>query len=104
MLKRFLSLGLACGLSLVFAGYAMAKPATTRDLAGRTICYNTGEKATYLRGGKYENNMIGNGTWRVTSVGVQIDAERFKGIIDFEIQPDGTISIPAYHMTGKDCK
>ncbi len=102
--KHLWVLGLASGLSLALVGQAMAKPATTKDLAGRTICYNNGEKATYLRGGKYVNNKIGNGTWSVTSVGVQLNAERFTGLVDFEIQPDGTIALPAYGLTGKDCK
>ena len=83
---------------------AEARPVTTKDLTGLTICYSDGEKPTYLRGGKYENNMVGNGTWSVTSVGVQIHAEHFTRLIDFEIQPDRTISIPAYDKTGKDCK
>jgi hypothetical protein len=104
MRKHLSSFGLAFGLSLVFVCCATAKPVTTKDLAGRTICYNNGEKATYSGGGKYESNKIGNGTWRVTSGGVQLNAERFTGVIDFEIQPDKSISLPAYNMTGTDCK
>ncbi len=99
MSKRVSSLGLALGISLAFVFCAMARPATVKDLAGRTICYNNGEKATYFRDGKYQNNLIGKGTWTVTSAGVQLHAERFSGLLDFEIQPDNSISIAAYKMT-----
>ena len=102
--KRRGLIGLASGISLALVGHATAKPATSKDLAGRTICYNNGEKATYFRGGKYESSKIGNGTWSATSAGIQISAEHFAGLIDFELQPDGTLSLPAYVMTGKDCK
>ena len=104
MRKRLLSLGLASALSLAFVCNAIARPATVKELAGRTICYNNGEKATYFRGGKYESNKIGNGTWAVTSAGVELHAERFSGILDFEIQPDKSVSIAAYNMIGNDCK
>ena len=104
MRKRLSAFGLAFGLSLAFVCCAMARPATVKDLAGRTICYNNGEKSTYFRDGKYENNRIGKGTWTVTSAGVQLHAERFSGILDFEIQPDKSISIAAYNMIGNDCK
>jgi hypothetical protein len=104
MRKRLSPFGIAFGLSLAFVCCAMARPVTTKDLAGRTICYNNGEKATYSRDGKYESNMIGKGTWTVTSAGVQLHAERFSGILDFEMQPDKSISIASHNMTGNDCK
>ena len=81
-----------------------AKPATTKDLAGRTICYNNGEKATYSRDGKYDSNLIGKGVWKATSLGVQINAQTFTGLLDFEMQPDGSIHIDKYNMIGNDCK
>jgi hypothetical protein len=104
MRKHLSPFGLAFALSLAFVCCAMARPVTTKDLAGRTICYNNGERATYFRDGKYESSSIGKGTWTVTSVGVQLHAEHFSGNLDFEIQPDKSISIAAYSMTGNDCK
>jgi hypothetical protein len=102
---RLSPLGSAFGLSLAFVcGAAVARPATVKDLAGRTVCYNNGEKATYFRDGEYESNTIGKGTWRVTSAGVQLSAERYTGILDFEISPDKSISIASVSMTGNDCK
>jgi hypothetical protein len=90
---------------LVFsATLALAKPATTADLAGRTICYSNGEKATYHSDGRYENNVIGNGTWRVTSSGVDLETDSLKAVIAIEILTDGTISIPRAGMSGTDCK
>ena len=102
--KRLSPIRLAVGLSLALVGGAMARPATRKDLAGRAICYNTGEKATYFRDGKYESNTIGKGTWKVTGLGVQLTAERFTGILAFEVNPDKSISIPSANMTGTDCK
>jgi hypothetical protein len=104
MRKCLSSLGLTLGLSLAFVLGAMARPATVKDLAGRTICYSNGMKATYFRGGKYANNVIGNGTWRVTSVDLQLDTERAHEVIVVEIQPDHTILLPVLSLTGKDCK
>jgi hypothetical protein len=102
--KRLSPIGLAVGLSLALVGGAMARPATMKDLAGRTICYNTGEKATYFRDGKYESNTIGKGTWKVTGAGVQLTAERYTGLLAFEVNPDKSVSIPSANMTGIDCK
>jgi hypothetical protein len=104
-MKNFLSpFSLAFLLSLALVSSASATPVTAKDLSGKTICYNTGERATYFPGGKYENNQIGNGTWAVTAHGVQLHTERFSGLLDFEKQPDGTITIDAYHLIGKYCK
>jgi hypothetical protein len=99
--SRFL---VAAVTSVAYVSLATAKPVTTADLAGRTICYNNGEKATYLRGGKYVNSKFGNGTWAVTAAGVQLHAGDFSGIFDFEVQPDRTISLPSVNLTGTDCK
>ena len=104
MPKRLSSLGLAFGFSLAFVCCAAARPATTEDLAGRTICYNNGMKATYFSDGRLENNRTGKGTWKVTSGGVQINAERYNRLEDFEVNPDGTISVPTFGFTGKDCE
>jgi hypothetical protein len=83
---------------------ALGKPVTTADLAGRTICYNNGEKATYYSDGRYENNVIGNGTWSVTSTGVDLETDSLKAIIAIEIMADGIVSIPRAGMSGTDCK
>jgi len=65
MRKGLSSLGLAFGISLAFVFWAAARPATTEDLAGRTICYNNGMKATYFSDGRLENSFTGKGTWKV---------------------------------------
>ena len=104
MRKRLSSLGSAFGISLAFVCCAAARPVTTEDLAGRTICYNNGMKATYFSDGKLENSMTGKGTWKVVPDGVQINAERYSGLEDFEISPDRTISVAAFGLIGNDCK
>lgn len=103
MRNLVLALGLIAGLSVAFGCGAVAKPVTAHDLAGRTICYNNGEKATYFPDGKYQSSMLGKGTWTIISSGVWLKAEQFNGILDFEIQPDKSISIPKANMTGKYC-
>jgi hypothetical protein len=76
MCKRLSSLDLAFGFSLTFVCCAAARPATTEDLTGRTICYNNGMIATYFSDESLENSVTGKGTWKVTSSGVQITADR----------------------------
>jgi hypothetical protein len=103
MRMRLSPLGLAFGLSLAFVYSATARPVTVEDLAGRTICFSNGSKATFFRDGKYENNTIGKGAWTVTSAGVDVHAENQSAIFNLVIHPDGTFS-DNLGLTGKYCK
>ena len=76
MRNRTSTPGLAFALSLSFVCCAVARPATTEDLAGRTICWDNGEKSAFLPGGKYENSLHGSGTWKVTSTGLKFIPRR----------------------------
>jgi hypothetical protein len=104
MRKFSLPLGVAMGFSLAFVCHAIAKPATTKDLAGRTICYDNGMKVTYFRGGKYANSLFGEGTWRIDSAGIHIKTGSLDETLVVDIQPDNSVSLPTVRLTGKDCK
>lgn len=95
-------LGLAFAVFLVSVCSAMARPATTKDLAGRKICWDNGETSIYVSGGKWENSS--HGAWRVTPAGLEIHSETFDGILSVEIQDDGTILDATYNIAGKFCK
>ena len=97
-------LRLAFALSLSFVCCAVARPVTTEDLAGRTICWDNGETSAFLPGGKYENSRHGSGTWKVTSTGLEIHSETFGGIFQVEVRDDGTILDATYNVAGKVCK
>ena len=103
-MRKLLSLlWLAFGLSFAFSCCAMARPVTAEDLAGRSICFSNGSKATFFPDGKYENNSIGKGTWAVTSDGVKVNAQLMNAVFKLDKHPDGTFS-DNLGLTGKYCK
>jgi hypothetical protein len=104
MRKRLSPLGIGFALSLAFVCCAMAKPITVKDLAGRKICWDYGNISTFGPGGKYSSSLVGEGTWSVTSVGVQISTPHFTGIMDIDKQPDGTFTSHLEKGSGKYCK
>ena len=103
MRQRLLPFGLALGLSFAFSCCAVARPVTAEDLAGRSICFSNGSKATFFPDGKYENNSIGKGTWAITSDGVKVHSELLNAVFKLDIHPDGTFS-DNLGLTGKYCK
>jgi hypothetical protein len=64
----------ALGMATVVPLAAVARPVTTADLSGKRICWNNGDKQSYLPGGGFSSTRWGKGTWRVTAHGVQIHA------------------------------
>jgi hypothetical protein len=101
--------GFALALSLPPS--AMAKPATAADLSGKTICYDNGERETYMPGGKYVGARHGSGTWSISAGGVEIHAQSWSGIHNVEKLPDGTFTYSAplgnggiISSPGKYCK
>jgi hypothetical protein len=83
---------------------AFSAPVTSADLSGKKICWDYGLVSTFFPGGKYYANMAGNGTWRVTSVGVEIRAEHYNGIYDIDKQLDGTLKSATKHSSARYCK
>ena len=104
MPRRVSSIGSAIAISVALTVSALAASVTTADLSGKKICWDYGLISTFFPGGKYYANMAGNGTWRVTSVGVEIRAEHYNGIYDIDKQPDGTLKSATKHASGKYCK
>ena len=97
------SFAIAVGFSIA-SGYAIARPATSSDFAGRTICYDNSMKATYFKNGKYTNSMFGQGTWRVDSGGIHIKTSTIDEVLPADIQPDSSVWLSTVKLRGKDCK
>src|SRR5271169_6331479 len=95
-------LATSVGFSWLLLSTAMARPVTTADLSGKTICWGNGNGSiTYHPGGKSSGTFWGEGTWRVTSVGVETSTKYFKNIFNLQILDDGTLTSDA-NFGGRD--
>ncbi len=108
-MQRLLSIVAAgAALSLVSLAAANAAPVTSADLSGKKICWNNGSVSSYGAGGKYSNNMTGNGTWSMAGGGVHIHTDRYDYMATMQKSGDGTFQaeIAAAHIksTGKYCQ
>jgi hypothetical protein len=102
-MRRHLSLlALPSVLSVALLSAALAAPVTSGDLAGKKICWNNGS------GGRYSNNMTGNGTWSMTGGGVHIHTDRYDYVAIMQKSADGTfqaeIAAANIKSTGKYCQ
>jgi hypothetical protein len=101
---RYAALGICLCVSPV-----SAKSVSQAEWSGKALCWDNGNVARFLAGGKYSSTMIGDGTWRLTANGVEIHGQTWSGMLDLEKLPDGTFQsvqegggrVPA---TGKYCK
>jgi hypothetical protein len=89
---------------VIVTAEALAAPATTADLSGKKICWDNGNVGTYSAGGKYSSTMVGTGTWRVTSVGIELHTQGYSGYQDVDKRPDGTFNSALEHGGGHYCK
>ena len=109
------SLNISFSVALAIAGafpiQAFARPVTAADLSGKSICWNDGDKQSYLPGGKFSSTRWGKGTWRVTAHGVQIHSHPGgNGLADIRLR-HGTFSLTTLNnrnghreaATGKYC-
>ena len=109
-MRILLSLATGAGFSVLLLSTAIARPVTTADLLGKKICWANGNTVTYLPGGKQISTMGGEGTWRVTAIGVEVKTQAFSNIFDDQILPDGTYTSDTdfggqtFHNTGHVCK
>jgi hypothetical protein len=108
-MRRHLSLlALPSVLSIALLSVAFAAPVTSGDLAGKKICWNNGSVSSYGAGGKYSNNMTGNGTWSMTGGGVHIHTDRYDYVAIMQKSADGTfqaeIAAANIKSTGKYCQ
>ncbi len=104
MQKHISSLGLASVLSLALYSSATANPVTAKDLSGKKICWSNGNISTFSSGGKYSSPIVGEGTWSMTSIGIQLRTTGFVGILDIDKQPDGTFKSTLEKSVGNYCK
>ena len=108
-MPRLLSLSVAAAvLSLASLSIANAAPVTSADLSGKKICWNNGSVSSYGRGGKYSNNMTGDGTWSMAGGGVHIHTDRYDYVAAMQKSADGTfhaeITAANIKTTGKYCQ
>ncbi len=105
-MKRYgLLLGVGCVLSLAFCPAALAAPVRAADFTGKKICWDNGSASSYGAGGKYSNNMTGEGTWAMAGSGVHIHTDRYDYVAKIQKMPDGTFhaTVGAAATNGKYC-
>ena len=108
MQKGLSLLGAALLLSLALPSPASASPVTAADLSGKKICWSNGSASVYGRGGKYSNNLSGEGTWSVTGAGVHVHTDRYDYMAAVQKLPDGSFQAvvigAGIKSTGTYCK
>jgi hypothetical protein len=93
MRKYIAPLVVASVLCLTFFSSALGAPATLADLSGKKFCWGDGDTMTFSRGGKFSSTRYADGTWRFTSVGVELHATHIiKNLFDIEKLPDGSFT------------
>jgi len=93
MRNRISSLGFAVSLVLTFFSSASGAPVTSAELSGKKFCWGDGDTMTFSPGGRFSSTRYGDGTWRFTSVGVELHATHIiKNLFDIEKLQDGTFT------------
>jgi hypothetical protein len=97
-------LGVASAIVAFLCANAMAGPVTSADLSGNSICFNIGVDS-FMRGGRFFSTIHGNGTWEIAPGGVEIDAERFTGLLPLEKAANGRFiaHLGSATLVGKYC-
>jgi len=90
LLPRVPSFGAASALALAVVTAAPAAPVNSADLSGKRICWDNGSISSYGPGGKYSNNMSGDGTWSLTAHGLHIHTDHYDYVANVQKLPDGT--------------
>jgi hypothetical protein len=108
MQKHLSLLGAAVLFSLALLSPVSASPVTAADLSGKKICWNNGSASVYGRGGKYSNNLSGEGSWSVTGAGVHVHTDRYDYVAAIQKLPDGSFEAviigAGIKSTGTYCK
>jgi hypothetical protein len=90
-MRKFLFLiGAAAIFGVGLVSAAQAAPVTSADFAGKKICWGGGSISSYGAGGKYSNNLTGEGTWSMTAGGMHVHTDRYDYIAKVEKLPGGT--------------
>lgn len=99
------AIGLASLFVLAVVSSATAAPATTKDLSGKKICWDSGVISTFGSAGEYTSGRLaGTGTWSATPSGVAVYSSSWNGIVDVDKLPNGTFKSQHFGGVGKYCK
>jgi hypothetical protein len=108
MRRNFLPLLAASAVSFAAVAAALAAAVSSADLSGKKICWSNGSVSSYGAGGKYSNNLSGDGTWAVGGGGVHVHTDRYDYMANIQKLPDGsfqaTIIGAGITSTGKYCQ
>ena len=108
MPKLLSQLAAASVVSLGLLSGVQAAGVSAADFAGKKICWDNGSASTYAPGGKYSNNISGEGTWAWTAGGLSIHTDKYDYVATVQKMADGSFhaEISAAGMTtiGKYCK
>jgi hypothetical protein len=96
--------GVASAIVSFLCADAIAGPVTSSDLSGNSICFKIGVDS-FMRGGRFFSTIYGDGTWEIAPGGVEIDAERFVGLLPLEKLADGKFlaHLGSATLVGKYC-
>lgn len=92
-----LAAGIGLSLLLLSLSSATARPVTSADLVGKQICWSHGDNQTYYPGGKYSSTGGGDGTWVLTSAGIEVKASIWIWSGAIEILPDKSLTLDWIH-------
>ncbi len=91
-------------MASILVSSAIAAPVTLADVEGRKICWSNGNISSFIPGGKYSSPVIGEGTWSMTSNGVELHTPGLSAILDIDKLSDGTFKSKLEGATGKYCQ
>jgi hypothetical protein len=97
------------GFSFLFTSPALTRPAAIDDIAGATICWETGLIETYGAAGhpaKFTNNRSGAGAWEITEKGfiVRMPKSDEDFVQNIEVNGDGTLTASGQSLGTDDRK
>ena len=92
MRKTLFRVGAAFVFGVGLLAAAQAAPVTSADFAGKKICWGGGSISSYGAGGKYSNNLTGEGTWSMTVGGMHVHTDRYDYIAKIQKLPDGSFT------------
>jgi len=101
-------LGVAAVFSLASFSATHAAGVTSGDFSGKKICWGGNSISSYGAGGKYSNNLTGEGTWSLSGGRLHIHTDRYDYVAAVQKAPDGTfqaeIAAANIKTTGKYCQ
>jgi hypothetical protein len=74
------------------------RPVTSKDLLGKTFCWNNGRVASYAANGKFSNNVGGHAQWAVDEPGILQIGEKREQI---EVLSDGRLQMHVFNYMAR---